>query len=355
MKIKKTDFDVSAIVSERTVENTDGFRAVYEFVQKNNGIGRPIGIDESATLIWGHNELGVARRLEWDTIPTVIVSIASLLKGGIVSGEMRRTFTVAERVAIGIAIEKRIGGRKDNRGELVQSFLGQRTTAVAARLTELGGHTRYNKIKQILTHGSEFDRIDIEFDELLKPGGTNFEQENPYATQLFPPKIEPEIALVSLPVGSVNIVYNFRGRCGDIWPIPQEFLDAKIIPPLTIDSDNNLIWGHQYLKEIRKRGQSHANCKVVDLDALLADNSEGAKMQDEFTVSERVAIAIAIEDKIGGYGNKERRAVVAPEYDGWRVDDIAAAKTGFGKKSSYRRVKKMVVNGTPHSNRSLLD
>ena len=74
-------------------------------------------------------------------------------------------------------------------------------------------------------------------------------------------------------------------------------------------------------------------------------------MRKSFTVSERVAIAIAVAGKLDGRaGNPAFRAncgnisTIAEE---GKSRDLAAAKAGLGSGKTYEAAKKVVENGAP--------
>ena len=72
-------------------------------------------------------------------------------------------------------------------------------------------------------------------------------------------------------------------------------------------------------------------------------------MRKDFTQSERVAIAKAIELELGerrGRPPKENSSN-CDELKDKRSDEIAGKKAGFGSKETYRQAKKVVEEGTP--------
>lgn len=62
-------------------------------------------------LVFGERRLRACIQLGWDKIPVRTVHLDSILQGELAENEFRKDFTPSERVAIGEAIERELGGR----------------------------------------------------------------------------------------------------------------------------------------------------------------------------------------------------------------------------------------------------
>jgi hypothetical protein len=69
----------------------------------------------------------------------------------------------------------------------------------------------------------------------------------------------------------------------------------------------------------------------------------------DFTPSERVAIAAAVEEEMGERRGRpsEENVENFPHLDGAKTRDIAAKKAGFGNPETYQQAKTVVEDGAP--------
>ncbi len=87
----------------------------------------------------------------------------------------------------------------------------------------------------------------------------------------------------------------------------------------------------------------------MDVTSIVAGEFAENEVRKDFTVSERVAIAGAIEAEIGerrGRPSEENPQHVA-ELNGQETRDVAAEKAGFGNHETYRQAKSVVERGSP--------
>jgi hypothetical protein len=142
------------------------------------GLLQPIGITEENELVFGERRLMAVRDLlEWPTIAARVVRVSSILAGEFAENEVRKDFTLSERVAIGKAIEAEIGNRQGQRTdiELPQNFAevepgmnpaehrqtsteiatGAETREMAAKIAGFGNRTTYEQAKKVVDHGTE--------------------------------------------------------------------------------------------------------------------------------------------------------------------------------------------------------
>ena len=76
------------------------------------GLLQPIGITSNYQLIWGHRRLEAYRLSGMDKIPARIVPMEDIVQGEYAENEVRKDFTVSERVAIAKVVEKDLEGRR---------------------------------------------------------------------------------------------------------------------------------------------------------------------------------------------------------------------------------------------------
>ena len=124
------------------------------------GLLQPIGVTSKRELVFGYRRLSACRDvLNWTTIPARIVDVASILDGQIAANTLHKQYTLSERVAIGLDIEARLGGRRggDHGNQYVggkcQDFddcQGRRTDQIAADRSGFGNRQSYRNAKKIV-------------------------------------------------------------------------------------------------------------------------------------------------------------------------------------------------------------
>ena len=88
----------------------------------------------------------------------------------------------------------------------------------------------------------------------------------------------------------------------------------------------------------------------MDVTSILAGEYAENEVRKDFTPSERVAIARAIERQVGNRRgqrtDKEPVQTIAQVEPGQKTRDAAAEKAGFGNHETYRQAAKVVERGT---------
>lgn len=92
-------------VGTRHRKDMGDIRELADSIQKI-GLLQPIGVTRKSELVFGHRRLQAAKLLKWDEIPCVVVDLQSIVSGEYAENEIRKAFTISERVAIAKAIEE---------------------------------------------------------------------------------------------------------------------------------------------------------------------------------------------------------------------------------------------------------
>ena len=168
--------------------------------------------------------------------------------------------------------------------------------------------------------------------------------------------------IMRLPCTSIVIGDRHRKDMGDLKRLADSMHARGLLQPVGIDHEMNLLFGERRLRAALLLGWETISARILDVDALLAEHDEN-EVRKDFTVSERVAIGQAIEERIGNRRG-QRTDLKAEEEDdeelrqnfaevvdtpaaGQRTDTTAAEAAGFGNRETYRQAKAVVVNGTP--------
>lgn len=122
------------------------------------GLLQPIGIDHDDGLVFGRRRLKAAVQLGWDSIPTRLVRIDSLIAERD-ENEARKQFATSERVQIKRAIEDRIGERRgrptegDNPPDLAEIPEGVETRDHSAKSAGFGSHSTARQAEKVIDAG----------------------------------------------------------------------------------------------------------------------------------------------------------------------------------------------------------
>jgi ParB family chromosome partitioning protein len=122
------------------------------------GLLHPIVVTPSRELVCGERRIAAARLLGWREIPARIVDIEAIIFGEQAENELRKDFTMSERVAIGASVEAALGERRGRPPENVQNFAqlptGEKTRDIAAERAGFGNAETYRQAKSIIEKGT---------------------------------------------------------------------------------------------------------------------------------------------------------------------------------------------------------
>jgi DNA modification methylase len=113
-----------------------------------------------------------------------------------------------------------------------------------------------------------------------------------------------------------------------------------------------LVFGERRIRAVREiLKRKTILARVVDVSSILAGEYAENEIRKDFTPSERVAIARAVERQVGNRrGQRTDRQPVqnfAHVGPGKKTRDLAAERAGFGNHETYRQAAKVVESGTP--------
>lgn len=128
--------------------------SLVESIEKQ-GLLQPIGVTKDNELVFGMRRIEAYKLLERDEIEARIVNVTSILEGEFAENEIRKRFTLDERVAIGKAVEDMLPERRglDSRSEKFKSTnigtFKKKTQDIAAKRAGFGSHGTYEKAKTV--------------------------------------------------------------------------------------------------------------------------------------------------------------------------------------------------------------
>ncbi len=141
------------------------------------GLLQPIGITKDKELIFGQRRLLACQKLGHDKIEARVVDVPSIIEGEYAENEIRKDFTVSERVAIGKAIEEGIGERRGGDhgnqytgakahkvADCQDKLSGKETREIASGIAGFGSRESYRRAKEIVEKGTPelIEKVDTE-------------------------------------------------------------------------------------------------------------------------------------------------------------------------------------------------
>lgn len=126
---------------------------------KRLGLIHPICVDTNRRLVAGERRIKAFENLGRSHIPATVLPISEILQGEHDENELRKDFTVSERVEIGKALEQvleeRIGSNQHSRkGKEVENFPPPtgKTRDLAAKQAGFGNGKTYQQAKKVVEH-----------------------------------------------------------------------------------------------------------------------------------------------------------------------------------------------------------
>jgi ParB-like chromosome segregation protein Spo0J len=142
---------------------------------------------------------------------------------------------------------------------------------------------------------------------------------------------------------------------GDLQVLANSIANIGLLQPIGINQDNRLIFGGRRLAATKLLGRDEIDVWVLDVPSILVAEIDENEIRKEFTASERVALAAALESEEKRLAKERMLAGKAAEpcgqlatgFDTGKSRDFIANKVGFGSAGSYRRAKRAVENSIP--------
>lgn len=181
-------------------------------------------------------------------------------------------------------------------------------------------------------------------------------------------------------INLIQVKDRFRTEYGDIEGLANSINELGLLHPPIVDSNYKLIDGERRIRALRHLGFSEIEIRIVHVPSLIKAEFAANEFAKQWTVSERVAIAKAIEDELGNRQGKRTDLVIdskkfkvcpkcekendfetdicqycfyelvqnfAQVESGKKSIEIAADKAGFNNKETYRQAKKVIEESIP--------
>ena len=154
-----------------------------------------------------------------------------------------------------------------------------------------------------------------------------------------------------LRIADIKIGKRHRKDMGDLVSLAESIRHDGLLQPIGVTDEFRLVFGERRLRaqrDILKKKTILA--RIVDVSSIVSGEYAENEIRKDFTPSERVAIAQAIEKQVGNrQGQRTDKTLVGkiPQVaPGKKTREVAAEKAGFGNDKTYRQAAKVVQNGT---------
>ena len=156
-----------------------------------------------------------------------------------------------------------------------------------------------------------------------------------------------EIKIAAIKIGSRH-----RKEMGDLTTLADSIRQEGLLQPIGVTDKLELVFGERRLLAVRDiLKKKSILARIVNVSSIIAGEYAENEIRKNFTSSERVAIAKAIERQIGNRRgqrtDQELVQKIAQVGPGQKTRDAAAKRAGFGNHETYRQASKVVENGTP--------
>jgi ParB family chromosome partitioning protein len=153
--------------------------------------------------------------------------------------------------------------------------------------------------------------------------------------------------IIEIPCEQIRIGERIRQDLGDLEELANSIAAEGLLQPIGINEDSLLVFGERRLRAVRDilKWPTIA-ARVVRVSSILAAEHAENEVRKDFTASERVSIARALEEQLGDRRGQrtdlalpQNIAEVAPHVE---TREIAARRAGFGNRTTYEQAKRVV-------------
>ena len=151
-------------------------------------------------------------------------------------------------------------------------------------------------------------------------------------------------------IDEIKFCERYRRDLGDLGPLAKSMDEVGLLHPIVVNSNGELIAGARRVNAAFLLGWEEISASVIDIDVLLGQHVEN-NMRKDFTASERVAIGLAFEERIGGRQGQRTDKGLPQELaevgarNGMETREVAAKYAGFGSRETYRLAEFVTENG----------
>jgi ParB family chromosome partitioning protein len=151
-----------------------------------------------------------------------------------------------------------------------------------------------------------------------------------------------------VPVRKIKQVQRYREDLGDLETLAQSINELGLLQAIGVNEYYELVFGRRRLyacEHILKWKTIPAH--ILSFDSILLGEYAENEFRKEFTKSERVAIAKAVEEELGKRAGRPAQEMVGNSPPLGKTRDVAAKRAGFSSSDQYRSAERVVALGSP--------
>jgi len=152
--------------------------------------------------------------------------------------------------------------------------------------------------------------------------------------------------LKELKIADIKVGSRHRKDMGDLTALAESVSLEELLQRIGVTDRLELVFGERRLRATRDILKKQTIlARIVDVTSILNGEYAENEIRKDFTPSERVAIAKAIERTVGnrqGQRTDQLRGKIPEVAPGTRTRENAAEKAGFGNDTTYRQAAKVV-------------
>jgi hypothetical protein len=218
---------------------------------------------------------------------------------------------------------------------------------------EIGDQEMFGFVARALDYGGlvfEDDKPDTLAEALaaLEKGLTAyFEREGIEVEYLRGDDVSADRAMLKeLKIADIVVGDRHRRDMGDLTTLADSIRQEGLLQPIGVTDRLELVFGERRIRAVRDiLKKKTILARVVDVSSIVAGEYHENEIRKDFTPSERVAIARAIERQVGNRRGQRVQKIAQVE-PGRKTRDAAAERAGFGNHETYRQAAKVVESGT---------
>lgn len=156
---------------------------------------------------------------------------------------------------------------------------------------------------------------------------------------------------MKIAIDSIVIGERARKEVGCLDPLERSLESVGQLQAIGITTDNVLVFGERRLRAAKRIGWTEIEARIVDCDSLMAERDEN-QIRKDFTPTEAVAIAMAIQGRMAGRHGSNQHALrgggnISTSSEQGKSRDIAARAAGLGSGKTLEAAQRVIEHGTP--------
>jgi N6-adenosine-specific RNA methylase IME4 len=162
-----------------------------------------------------------------------------------------------------------------------------------------------------------------------------------------------EQKITEVPISDIKIVDRKRKRIANIEELSDSIQRLGLLTPIVLREDMTLIAGERRIKAFESLGRITIPARFVSLDDILSAEIDENNQREGFCVSEKVAIADALKERLGerrgkqSSKNQELENADECPLNGEKTRDYISKRAGLGSSRVYRQAKAVLENAIP--------